>query len=83
MGRQFLHTVILLGALLLGGACTENPAELPGKPGEGAVAFSLATPKNRAAPAAESHSPATPGAPPGSKYVTAHKGPRRPEPTRR
>ena len=55
MGRQFLHTVILLGALLLGGACTENPAELPGKPGEGAVAFSLAMPKSRATTADEAN----------------------------
>ncbi|MDE6507929.1 MAG: PCMD domain-containing protein [Alistipes sp.] len=46
MGRKFIHTAILLGALLLG-ACTGNPEEIAGNPGEGAVAFTLAMPKSR------------------------------------
>ena len=83
MGRQFLHTVILLGALLLGGACTENPAELPGKPGEGAVAFSLAMPKSRATTADESQYPWNRCAIRVYKYVTDETGQRSRELIRR
>ncbi len=83
MGRQFLHTVILLGALLLGGACTENPAELPGKPGEGAVAFSLAMPKSRATTAGESQYPWNRCAIRVYKYVTDETGQRSRELIRR
>ena len=47
MGRKLLHTVFLWGALLAGAACTDEPAEIPGKPGEGAVSIAIALPRSR------------------------------------
>lgn len=48
MGRKLIHTVLLLGILLTGGACTKEAAEIPGKPGEGAVSIAFAMPRSRA-----------------------------------
>ena len=47
MGRKLLHTVFLWGALLAGAACTDEPAEIPGKPGKGAVSIAIALPRSR------------------------------------
>lgn len=48
MGHKLIHTVLLLGILLTGGACTKEAAEIPGKPGEGAVSIAFAMPRSRA-----------------------------------